>query len=149
MARAPHPPDVTFPLRKPLRIRPFQQRDQVLSADPKSLAELESREVMLSKLAGLMKGEMSRAAAVFQATQARFLSLLEAFKAKLLEEPGAEAAPETAAHADAPQEAETSPESGETVEAPQAEEEPAGEPNGEGSAEEASTPEGPTQEGEE
>ncbi len=46
---------------------------------------------MLSKLAGLMKGEMSRAAAVFQATQARFLSLLEAFKAKLPEEPAAEA----------------------------------------------------------
>ena len=65
---------------------------RVLSADKaKSLADLESREVMLSKLAGLMKGEMSRAAAVFQATQARFLSLLEAFKAKLPEEPAAKA----------------------------------------------------------
>ena len=65
---------------------------RVLSADEaKSLADLESREVMLSKLAGLMKGEMSRAAAVFQATQARFLSLLEAFKAKLPEEPAADA----------------------------------------------------------
>jgi large subunit ribosomal protein L10 len=65
---------------------------RLLSADEaKSLADLESREVMLSKLAGLMKGEMSRAAAVFQATQARFLSLLEAFKAKLPEEPAAEA----------------------------------------------------------
>jgi len=31
--------------------------------EAKSLADLESREVMLSKLAGLMKGEMSRAAA--------------------------------------------------------------------------------------
>lgn len=68
---------------------------RLLNADEaKSLADLESREVMLSKLAGLMKGEMSRAAAVFQATQARFLSLLEAFKAKLPEEPAAEAAPE-------------------------------------------------------
>jgi large subunit ribosomal protein L10 len=64
---------------------------RLLSADEaKSLADLESREVMLSKLAGLMKGEMSRAAAVFQATQARFLSLLDAFKAKLPEEPAAE-----------------------------------------------------------
>jgi large subunit ribosomal protein L10 len=66
---------------------------RVLSADEaKSLADLESREVMLSKLAGLMKGEMSRAAGTFQAAQARFLSLLEAFKAKLPEEPAAEAA---------------------------------------------------------
>jgi large subunit ribosomal protein L10 len=66
---------------------------RVLSADEaKSLADLESREVMLSKLAGLMKGEMSRAAGTFQAAQARFLSLLEAFKAKVPEEPAAEAA---------------------------------------------------------
>lgn len=57
---------------------------RVLSADEtKALADLDSREVMLSKLAGLMKSEMSRAAAAFQAAQARFLSLLEAFKAKL------------------------------------------------------------------
>jgi large subunit ribosomal protein L10 len=70
--------------------------------EARSLADLESREVMLSKLAGLMKGEMSRAAAVFQATQARFLSLLEAFKAKLPEEPAAEEAPEAQAEA-APQ----------------------------------------------
>jgi large subunit ribosomal protein L10 len=68
---------------------------RLLSAEEaKSLADLESREVMLSKLAGLMKGEMSRAAAAFQATQARFLSLLEAFKAKLPEEPAPEAVPE-------------------------------------------------------
>lgn len=65
---------------------------RVLSADEaKSLADLESREVMLSKLAGLMKAEMSRAASMFQAAQARFLSLLEAYKTKLPEEPaGAE-----------------------------------------------------------
>jgi large subunit ribosomal protein L10 len=65
---------------------------RVLSADEaRSLADLESREVMLSKVAGLMKGEMSRAASAFQAAQARFLSLLEAFKAKRPEEPSAEA----------------------------------------------------------
>ena len=70
---------------------------RVLTADQaKALADLESREVMLSELAGLMKVEMSRAAAMFQAAQSRFLSLLEAFKAKLPEEPAAgepEAAP--------------------------------------------------------
>ncbi|MDP9118840.1 MAG: 50S ribosomal protein L10 [Actinomycetota bacterium] len=68
---------------------------RVLSADEaKALADLESREVMLSKLAGLMKSEMSRAAATFQAAQARFLSLLEAFKAKMPEEPAGEGTPE-------------------------------------------------------
>jgi large subunit ribosomal protein L10 len=125
---------------------------RLLNADEaKSLAELESREVMLSKLAGLMKAEMSRAAAVFQATQARFLSLLEAFKAKLPEEPTDEAAPETDGQVDAPPEAEAeaAPETSEAAEAPEAEEEPAGEPNEEGTAEEASTAEGSTQQGEE
>jgi large subunit ribosomal protein L10 len=79
---------------------------RVLSADEaKSLADLESREVMLSKIAGLMKGEMTRAAVVLQAAQARFLSLLEAFKAKLPEEAQAEAVPEAEAVPDAPDEA--------------------------------------------
>jgi large subunit ribosomal protein L10 len=76
---------------------------RVLSADEaKSLADLDSREVMLSKLAGLMKGEMSRAAATFQAAQARFLSLLEAFKAKLPEEPAVQAASEAEATSQEP-----------------------------------------------
>jgi large subunit ribosomal protein L10 len=85
---------------------------RLLSADEaKALADLDSREVMLSKLAGMMKSEMSRAAATFQAAQARFLSLLEAFKAKLPEETPAEgeAAPETEAAPEA--EAESAPES--------------------------------------
>ena len=63
---------------------------RVLSAqEATSLADLESREVMLSKIAGLMKGEMSRAAALFQGAQSKFLSLLEAYKAKLPGEEGA------------------------------------------------------------
>ncbi len=57
---------------------------RVLGADEaKGLAELESREVMLSRLAGVMKAEMSRAAGMFQALQGRFLGLLEAYKEKL------------------------------------------------------------------
>ncbi|MGZ5299762.1 MAG: 50S ribosomal protein L10 [Actinomycetota bacterium] len=57
---------------------------KVLSADEaKGLADLESREVMLSKIAGLLKGEMSRAAAMFVAAQSKFLSLLEAYKEKV------------------------------------------------------------------
>jgi large subunit ribosomal protein L10 len=67
---------------------------QVLSAeDANRLADLESREVMLSKIAGLFKGEMSRAASTFQAAQSRFLSLLEAYKDKVPgEAPSGEAA---------------------------------------------------------
>ena len=66
------------------------------AAGASALAELESREVMLSKIAGLLKGEMSRAAAAFIAAQSQFLSLLEAYKEKLPagEEPAAEEAPE-------------------------------------------------------
>ena len=57
---------------------------QVLDADAANgLADLESREVMLSKIAGLLQGEISRAAAVLVAAQSKFLSLLEAYKEKL------------------------------------------------------------------
>jgi large subunit ribosomal protein L10 len=70
---------------------------QVLSAaDANRLADLESREVMLSKIAGLLKGEMSRAASMFASVPSQFLSLLEAFKDQMpgenqgAEEQGAE-----------------------------------------------------------
>jgi len=67
---------------------------QVLSADEANrLADLESREVMLSKVSGLLKGEMARAAATFVSAQSRFLSLLEAYKATVPAEPET-AAPE-------------------------------------------------------
>ena len=72
------------------------------AAGASSLADLESREVMLSKIAGMLKSEMSRAAATFIATQSKFLSLLEAYKEKLPSEE-AEATAE-AADADANEE---------------------------------------------
>jgi len=86
------------------------------AAGASSLADLESREVMLSKIAGMLKSEMSRAAATFIATQSKFLSLLEAYKEKLpaeaaAEAPAAEAAPEAPAEeAAAPADAEASAE---------------------------------------
>jgi large subunit ribosomal protein L10 len=52
-------------------------------SEAQALATLESRDVMLSKIAGMMKSEMSRAAFMFQALQGRLLSLLEAYKGKL------------------------------------------------------------------
>ena len=57
---------------------------KVLSAaEAQSLATLESREVMLSKVAGMLKAEMTRAASMFQAIQGRFLGVLEAYKEQL------------------------------------------------------------------
>jgi large subunit ribosomal protein L10 len=56
---------------------------RVLSADQvRALALLESREVMLAKLAGLAKSQMARAAWMLQSLQAKFLSLLDAYKEK-------------------------------------------------------------------
>jgi large subunit ribosomal protein L10 len=55
----------------------------LLGDEARALAELESREVMLSRIAGMLKGEMSRAAGMLQALQGRFLGLLEAYREKL------------------------------------------------------------------
>jgi large subunit ribosomal protein L10 len=57
---------------------------RLLSPDEaRSLADLESREVMLSKIAGMLKSEMTRAAGMFQALQSQFVGLLEAYRDKL------------------------------------------------------------------
>ena len=101
---------------------------RLLSAtDARALADLDSREVMLSRIAGLMKGEMSRAAGMFQAAQSTFLSLLEAFKEKVPDdtvaaEPEAPAAAEPEAEQEAAEpEAEQEAAEPETPEAPAAE----------------------------
>jgi large subunit ribosomal protein L10 len=72
------------------------------AAGAQALADLESRDTMLSKIAGLMKSEMTRAAAAFVAAQSEFLGLLEAYKEKLPAE--APAAAEEAAPVEAPAE---------------------------------------------
>jgi len=84
---------------------------KVLSADEaRGLADLESRDGMLSKVAGLMKGEMSRAASMFVSAQSKFLSLLEAYKERVPDDaggstaesadPGGDADPDAAPHAE-------------------------------------------------
>jgi large subunit ribosomal protein L10 len=96
------------------------------AAEAQALATLESREVLLSRVAGMMKAEMSRAASMLQAVQGRFLGVLEALKDKLPDEtegappeqPEAAAEPEAP---EAPAEAATEPE------APEAQAEAAGE----------------------
>jgi large subunit ribosomal protein L10 len=103
-----------------LEIRGGLMEGKVLtSAQAAALATIEPREVLLSKIAGALKAEMSRAAYMFQALQSRFLSALEAYQEKL-------PAPAEAATIEAEQEApsEEAPPAGETA----AEEaEPAGE----------------------
>lgn len=126
---------------------------KMLSADEaKALASLDSREVMLSKIAGLMKSEMTKAAAMFVGAQSKFLSLLEAYKAKLPEaevessaaeesapsEPHAEAqvadavdtAEETTAEAQAPQEPQA-PEEAQAPEEPESTDVPSDDHEGE------------------
>jgi large subunit ribosomal protein L10 len=70
---------------------------RVLSAEQaQALATTPPREVLLARLAGMAKAEMSRAAYVFQALQSRFLAVMEAYKEKV--SAGAEApAPEAEA----------------------------------------------------
>jgi large subunit ribosomal protein L10 len=88
---------------------------RVLSAEEaRALADLESREAMLSKIAGLMKSEMSRAASMFQSLQSQFLGLLDAYKEKV---PG-EAEDETAAAPEATVEAAEEPAAEEPAEEP-------------------------------
>jgi large subunit ribosomal protein L10 len=91
---------------------------RLLSPDEaRSLADLESREVMLSKIAGMLKSEMTRAAGMFQALQSQFVGLLEAYRDKL-GPPEPEAAPEPEPAIEA---AEPVPESAEPAAEPEAE----------------------------
>jgi large subunit ribosomal protein L10 len=56
---------------------------QPMSADEiKKLADLESREVLLAKLAGAMKASMSNAASLFSAPLSQTARLIEALRAK-------------------------------------------------------------------
>jgi large subunit ribosomal protein L10 len=95
----------------------FMDGRMLSATDARALADLESREAMLSKIAGLMKGEMSRAAGMFQSAQSRFVSLMEALKEKL----PPEAASEPVAEAAAAPAAETASEPATEPEAPPAE----------------------------
>ena len=72
----------------------------VSADDVKRLADLESREVLLAKLAGAMKASMSKAAATFQAPLAQAARLAQALADKRAAEGDASAAP-----AEAPAEA--------------------------------------------
>jgi large subunit ribosomal protein L10 len=80
---------------------------RAMSADDvRKLADLESREVLLAKLAGAMKANLSKAAATFQAPLTQMARLAAALQDKQGGAPAdGEAAPAADAPADAPAEA--------------------------------------------
>ncbi len=65
------------------------------ASDIQKIADLESREVLLSKLAGAMKAKQSHAVALFSAPLAKAARALGALQAKLEADPSAQAAPQT------------------------------------------------------
>jgi large subunit ribosomal protein L10 len=67
------------------------------AADVQKIADLESREVLLSKLAGAMKAKQSQAAALFAAPLSKTARALGALQAKLEADPSAAAAAAPAA----------------------------------------------------
>ena len=75
------------------------------AADIQKLADLESREVLLSKLAGAMKAKQSQAAALFAAPLSKTARALGALQAKLEADPANAAAPQVPAAEEAPVEA--------------------------------------------
>jgi len=74
------------------------------ASDIQKIADLESREVLLSKLAGAMKAKQSQAAALFAAPLAKTARALGALQTKLESDPSAVAAASAAAPAEAPAE---------------------------------------------
>ncbi|PRZ40972.1 LSU ribosomal protein L10P [Antricoccus suffuscus] len=87
---------------------------RAVSADEvKQIADLEPREVLLAKLAGAMKGNLTKAVGTFAAPLSQFARLAEALKAK---KPADVAAPAEAA-ADAPAPAAEVPSTEESTEA--------------------------------
>jgi large subunit ribosomal protein L10 len=69
----------------------------ITPAEISRLADLESREVLLAKLAGAMKASMSGAAAVFAALPAQMAQLAEALRVKRAAEAGADGGAEAGA----------------------------------------------------
>jgi large subunit ribosomal protein L10 len=71
-------------------------------AEVERIADLESREVLLAKLAGAMKANLSKAAALFNAPASQVARLAAALQEKKASEAPAEAAPAEAPAAEAP-----------------------------------------------
>jgi large subunit ribosomal protein L10 len=95
-----------------LEVRGGFAEGRVLTAEEiRAFAALDSREVMLAKLAGLGKMQLARTASALQALQVKFLRLMQALRDELPEEETA--GPDTAPQ---PEETETEPASTEETE---------------------------------
>ena len=78
----------------------------ITADDVNKIADLESREVLLAKLAGAMKGNLSKAAGLFSAPASQAARLLAALQEKKANEaPAVSEAPAEASAAEAPAEA--------------------------------------------
>ena len=127
---------------------------RAISADDiKRLADLESREVLLAKLAGAMKASLSQAVYLLNAPLAQMARLLGALEAKAQEDPsvlaggaGTPAEPVAETAAEAPAAEEVAPPEAAAADAPAAEEAPTPEPTDEAPAAEAATDEAPAAE---
>lgn len=73
-------------------------------AEVERIADLESREVLLAKLAGAMKGNLAKAAGLFNAPASQVARLLAALQEKKPAEPAAAAEPAAEPAAEAPAE---------------------------------------------
>ena len=82
VATAPAPAPAAQPA-KPTRLTATQINEKCwMSAEVNKIADLESREVLLAKLAGAMKGNLAKAAAVFAAPATQFARLAAALQEK-------------------------------------------------------------------
>ena len=95
----------------------------ISAAEVKQLADLESRETLLAKLAGAMKGTLGNAASLFNAPLSQAARVLGALEAKAQEDPSVIAGAGTAAAPAA--DAESAPEATEADAAPAADDTPA------------------------
>lgn len=110
----------TFSKENPLLVIKggFLDGKVLTAADVQKLADLESREVLLAKLAGAMKAKMAQAAALFAAPASKTVRTIEALRVAAAANPsligGAGAAPAAPAAAEAP----AAPEAEAAVETP-------------------------------
>jgi large subunit ribosomal protein L10 len=123
-----------------LEIRGGFAEGRVLTAEQvRSMAALESREVMLAQLAGLAKSQLTRTAWALQALQSRFVGLMEALREKLREADEPRSAEERSA---SPQESPNADEPSDDPEAAAEGTSPVPEVDAEGSPEESTEEEG-------
>ncbi|HZC54232.1 MAG TPA: 50S ribosomal protein L10 [Mycobacterium sp.] len=87
-------------------------------AEVERIADLESREVLLAKLAGAMKGNLAKAAGLFNAPASQVARLLAALQEKKPAEPAAAAAPTAEPAGEAPAEPAAEPAAEASTETP-------------------------------